>query len=158
MNKDVLDIFLTYAEKFAFAFITFAVIILAILIFIIICEVKLFKKCGKPGWAAIIPFYSTWVLGEIAGTHWGVFVCAILGSALDILGFNLSDGVNAIINIIELLALIAIYINVSKKFHKDTGFTVGLVLLSFIFIPILALDNSCQFDDSVPVKKFGFFE
>lgn len=31
---------------------------------------KLFKKAGKQGWEAIIPFYNTYVLVEISGLNW----------------------------------------------------------------------------------------
>ena len=41
------------------------IICLALLIFFIACEWKIFKKAGKPGWASLIPFYSTYVLFEI---------------------------------------------------------------------------------------------
>ena len=36
-------------------------ILVAVVIFLIICSVTIFKKAGKPGWAAIVPYYSNWV-------------------------------------------------------------------------------------------------
>lgn len=43
---------------------------LAIVVFLIVGEWKLFVKAGKQGWKSIIPFYNTYVLfTEIAGLH-----------------------------------------------------------------------------------------
>ncbi len=40
---------------------------LLVAVFCIIGMWKLFEKAGKPGWAAIIPLYNSWVLMEIIG-------------------------------------------------------------------------------------------
>ena len=40
---------------------------IAILVLIIVARWQVFKKAGQPGWAAIIPFYSDYVLYKIAG-------------------------------------------------------------------------------------------
>lgn len=37
-------------------------IMAAVLIFSLACQWKLFKKAGKPGWYAIIPFLNTWTM------------------------------------------------------------------------------------------------
>ena len=44
---------------------------LPILIVYLIALWNLFKKAGRNGWEAIVPFYNTWVLSEIAGVAWG---------------------------------------------------------------------------------------
>lgn len=56
---------------------------------------KMFRKAGKPGWAAIIPFYQTWVWGSVVFANkkktiaWlvseiilAILLCAIVGIAL----------------------------------------------------------------------------
>ena len=49
---------------------------------------KLFKKAGKQGWEAIIPFYNTYVLVEISGLNWWYFLIAISGTILGMLKIN----------------------------------------------------------------------
>src|SRR5437870_122191 len=46
---------------------TFLIVILAIALVSIISMWKIFEKAGQPGWAAIVPFYSTYVLCVVAG-------------------------------------------------------------------------------------------
>lgn len=66
----------------------FSIIIIAFLVVLIVGLVKLFKKAGKPGWAAIIPFYNTYVLVEIAGLNWWYFLIAISGTIFSVLGIH----------------------------------------------------------------------
>ncbi len=103
--------------------IFFAVLYIGVITFYIICMWKIFVKAGRPGWAAIIPFYNIFIEIEIAGLPWWVFL------------FIFIPGANAV-------ALILISINLAKVFAKSTGFAVGLIFLGFIFIPILAFDDS----------------
>lgn len=37
---------------------------IALCVFLIICNFKIFAKMGEPWWKALIPFYNTWVLFE----------------------------------------------------------------------------------------------
>ena len=112
----------------AFGFIGILFIfLLAIVIFMIVVKWKMYEKAGKPGWAAIIPFYNTYVLFELVGMKgWYVFLAFIpfVGSII-----------LAVMNIIANVKL-------AKCFGKSDGFAVGLVLLNIIFLPILAFDDS----------------
>ena len=107
----------------------FSVFIVIILVFGVISIVsywKIFEKAGKPGWAAIIPIYSTIVLLEIIKKPlWWLLLLLI-------------PGVNLIFAIWATNLL-------SKSFGKNEGFTIGLLLLPIIFLPILAFDKSAQY-------------
>lgn len=105
------------------ASIFFTLIYFGIIAFYIICLWKIFVKAGRPGWAAIIPFYNIFVEIEITGLPWWVFLLVFI------------PGANAV-------ALILISINFANVFGKSTGFAVGLIFLGFVFIPILAFDDS----------------
>ena len=62
-----------------FSLIFFAVE-LAILIVMIVATWKLYKKAGEPGWAAIVPFYNSYIMYKISGKKnlfWGNLVCGI---------------------------------------------------------------------------------
>lgn len=84
---------------------------------------RIFEKAGKPGWAAIIPIYNTIILLEIVGKPWWWFFLLMI------------PGVNFIFAVWVLNLL-------SLSFGKGIGFTIGLILLSPIFYPILAFSNA----------------
>ena len=84
---------------------------------------KIFEKAGKPGWACIIPIYNTWVMCEIAGMPGWAFI-----------GFFIPY-INAIFSIVVTVMM-------AKNFDKGIGFILGLIFLPFIFLLILAFDDS----------------
>lgn len=84
---------------------------------------KVFEKAGKPGWAAIVPVYNGIVLLEIINRPiWWIIL---------LICFALSP----IFHIIVSLEL-------AKSFGKSIGFAVGMILLPFIFFPILGFGDS----------------
>ena len=46
------------------------IIYLAILVFYLAAEWRIFSKAGKPGWAVIIPIYNTLVFLQVVGRPW----------------------------------------------------------------------------------------
>lgn len=91
-------------------------------VIIIVGMWKVFEKAGKPGWAAIIPIYNVIVLLEIVGkpVWWIVlFLIPCLNIVFGIWTMNL----------------------LSKSFGQSEGFTIGLIILPFIFYPILGFGN-----------------
>ena len=106
----------SYIETIYKFMMMYSVILMVVGIVVLVAMYKLFKKCGKPGWAAIIPIYNMWVLLQIG----------------DLPGWlSLIPGVNVI------CVLIA-YANIGKKFNKSTAFILGLIFLTPIFLCILA--------------------
>ena len=92
-------------------------------IFMIIAMWKIFTKAGKPGWASIIPIYNIWVMLEVVGRPgWWLLLMLI-------------PGVNIVIAIILLVDL-------AKSFGKGGGFAVGLLLLPYVFFPILGFGKA----------------
>ena len=57
-SSDVLGV------TFGFIGILF-IFLLAIIIFMIVVKWKMYEKAGKPGWASIVPVYSTIVLFDM---------------------------------------------------------------------------------------------
>ena len=84
---------------------------------------KVFTKAGEPGWAAIVPIYNTIVILKIAGKPWWWFLLMLIPL------------VNFVIMIIAIVAL-------AKNFGKGVGFAIGLIILPFIFFPILAFSDA----------------
>ena len=102
------------------------VVWLAIMVFVIISWWIVFKKAGQPGWAILIPIYNFLVILRVAGKPWW-WVFSILLAIIPIVGA-----------ILFLVVYVLISHGISKNFGQGAGFTVGLVLLSFVFAPILA--------------------
>lgn len=83
---------------------------------------KVYEKAGKPGWAALIPIYTWIVMLEIVGKPvWWVILFFI-----------------PCVNIIFLIWTINL---MSKSYGQSEGFTIGLILLGFIFWPILGFGS-----------------
>mgnify|MGYP003574912555 CR=1 FL=1 len=117
---------------------TFFIIYLAIIVVAIAGMWKTFEKAGKPGWAAIIPIYNIYIMIEIVGKPsiwllWMLIPC---------------------VNIVFSIWLTNL---VSKSFGKEEGFTVGLVLLGFIFWPILGFGSAKYVGPSAAEAQQGRF-
>lgn len=116
-------------------------------IFMIIVCIILFQKAGVPGWKAIIPFYNAINFFDIMKTaddFWGM---CLTGGFVLILGFIIPYAPlkYALLIIGSILCLIFVFIiclRGAKRFGKTSGFGVGMALLPFIFLSILALGSA----------------
>lgn len=108
--------------------VSFMVGICLIIVIITLASLwKVFTKAGKPGWAAIIPFYNLVVVLDIINKpRWWVLLF-IFFSFIGQVGTALS----VILGIYVLFKL-------AEAFGRGTLFTIGLYVLPFIFFPILA--------------------
>jgi len=137
------------------SFLFFIIIIaLAAIVVQIIANVKLYKKAGKDGWEAIIPFYSTWVRCEIAGVKWWFFLIINAEIIVSIIGLA---GLIPLAGLASLAASFACNYNIAKKFGKDPiGFGIGLTLLPVVFDSILGFGDANYSD--VSVSSYGPIE
>jgi len=88
---------------------------------------KMFSKAGKPGWAAIIPIYHFVVLLEITGKPiWWLLLL--------------------LVPLLNLLIVIIVVLALAERFGKTPGFAAGVLLLPFIFIPILGFGDATYQD------------
>ncbi len=99
------------------------IISLVILILQIVAKWKIFSKAGEHGWAALIPFYNTYVLYKITWENGLFFLLSYIPC------------LNVIVTIMTNMKLSAV-------FGKSDGFAIGLSLLGVIFYPILGFDSS----------------
>lgn len=129
-------------------------VIVIFLVFYIIGRWNLFKKAGKNGWEAIIPFYNDWVYVEIAGLNYWWFFLVISNT---IANFFDNGYVSSIASICSIIGLFVCNYNISKKLHKDTVFAVLMTIFPFILIPMIGLSSSYKWDDSVSVSSNGPF-
>jgi hypothetical protein len=114
----------------------FILLVIAIVVLIIVSEWKIYEKAGVPGWSVLIPFYNLVKLLQITRRPlwWILMMCIPL--------------LNIIIGIILVRRLAAV-------FGKGVGFTWGLVLLPFIFYPILAYGDSKYANDFPPASPMS---
>lgn len=139
------------AGVFAFAAIIL-LIILAVYVIGVIGQWKVFKKANQPGWAALIPFYNSYIACKISGVNpWWVLI-SVGGSfilpMIPVVGSILSYAVS-------IYFLILLYVSLAKSFGKETGFAVGLILLNPFFMLALGVGKS-QYVGPKPMKDFLF--
>jgi hypothetical protein len=115
----IYDVDGTDSEMSASVVVAIILAVIAFVIFMIAAMWRVFEKAKKPGWAAIVPFYNTYVMLKIVGRPgWWLVLYFI-------------PFVNFIV------ALIVMY-ELAKVFGKDIGYAVLLVLLPIIGWPLLA--------------------
>lgn len=113
-----------------------ALALYAVVIFVIVGGMwKVFTKAGEPGWHAIVPILNTYTLIKVARRPgWWLLLMFI-------------PCINFVVAIIVMLDL-------AKAFNKGTGFGIGLIILSPVFIPILGF-GSATYDPGVPSYGYG---
>ena len=84
---------------------------------------KVLEKAGRRGWEGWIPFYNIYILVTK--------ICK-----LEIFWFIL-----CLIPYVNIIAVFRVYIELAKKFGQGIGFGIGLALVNFIFLPILAFGD-----------------
>jgi hypothetical protein len=98
---------------------------------------RIFTKAGQPGWASLIPIYNLIVLIQIVGKPIWWFILLLVPC-------------------VNFIFLIWLYNLLGKSFGKGVGFTIGLLLLSPIFIIILGFDNSRYIGPAAKEAGGGF--
>lgn len=96
------------------------IIQLLLSVVVIVSLWKIFEKFGEKGWAAIIPIYNIIVLLRVVKWEpvkfWYFFI-----------------------PIYNIYLAFLLYRDLAAKFGKGTtGFAIGILLLPFIFLPMLA--------------------
>jgi hypothetical protein len=84
---------------------------------------KLFTKAGRAGWEAIIPIYNTYVMLKIVGRPWWWLLLLLVHFLNIIIGIIVAN-------------------DLSKSFGHGVGFTIGLILLTPIFLLLLGFGDS----------------
>jgi len=96
---------------------------LAILVLFVAAGWKIYSKAGQPGWAVLIPIYNLVVFLKIVGRPlWWIILCFI--------------------PFVNFVVCILLANDLSKKFGRGVGFTLGLIFLAPIFYLILAFGDS----------------
>jgi hypothetical protein len=105
------------------AFGVLALIFLAAMVLMAIAQWKIFEKAGQPGWACLIPVYNVVVLLRIAERpEWWLLLMFV--------------------PLVNIGVAVLISLDLARRFGKEEVFAVGLVLLPFVFYPILGFGDA----------------
>jgi ABC-type sulfate transport system permease subunit len=97
---------------------------LVIAVVVIVGMWKIFVKAGEPGWAAIIPIYNLYIICKItAKPIWWLLLLVLCPPVGFVIGILLT-------------------VELAKCFGKGVGFAVGMILLPYIFYPVLGFSDA----------------
>lgn len=91
---------------------------------------RVFIKAGKPGWAALVPFYNVFLFFKISGSPgwWVIF---------------------SVIPLIKFVFFIIGGYRLAKRFGKGDDYAIACAMFGFIFVPILGYGKS----EYLPLKE-----
>ncbi len=158
------DVLLGFLAVFFIFIVIGSIIALICSIITIIGQWKVFEKAGRPGWAAIIPFYNNWVLFELGDVNPAFIFFGIGGSILA----AIPNSINVIAReypvlypISIILSLISIGLSITmivftikacmrlaEKFGKHPMYGLGLAFLAVVFFPLLGFDKNAVYTET----------
>ncbi|WP_185145303.1 DUF5684 domain-containing protein [Apibacter muscae] len=103
-------------------------VVLIISVIVIVSNWKLYEKSGHKGWKAIIPIYNLYVLFHEINKRPAWWIILLL------------------VPIVNIAVLIIVYMDWALKFGKSKAFGVGMALLPFVFLPMLAFSDATYND------------
>jgi hypothetical protein len=99
------------------------VLYIALIVLIVVSAWKVFAKMTQPGWYGIIPIFNYCVIAKQSGKDWWW-------------------GLLTLVPCVGFIFQIILLNELAKLFGKGVGYTLGLIFLPFIFLPILAFGSA----------------
>lgn len=121
----------------------------AVLALGIIGSWKIYSKAGEHGWAAIIPFYESYVMHKITWGQGWFFLIPVVLSALSQI-----SGIGSLFTLLGLLFYAMTMYKLSLSFGHGIGYAVGLFFLGPVFKLILGFGRSTYF--GVPLDGMSY--
>lgn len=116
----------------------YSAIMLALTVLCLIATYKVFKKLGMEGWKGLIPVVNVYLLMEKVGVNHKWLLVVFFGGIIALVPI-----LGALVYLIALLYfVILLAVSTARAFGKSTGFAIGLILLSPIFLCILGFGKS----------------
>lgn len=107
---------------------------LIITLFVMAGAWRMFQKCGRQGWEAIIPLYNVYVMCDLLyGKGWKILLY--------------------LIPLYNIYFTFRVNIDFARGFNQGAGFGVGLTFLPMVFVPILGFSNMCWGDGSEAIHS-----
>ncbi|MDA8274886.1 MAG: DUF5684 domain-containing protein [Actinomycetota bacterium] len=82
-----------------------------------------FAKSGRPGWWALVPVFDLFVLLRVVGRPWWLAVLFF-------------------VPVVDVVVAIVVFHALAKSFGKGVAYTVGLLVLGFVFVPVLGFGSA----------------
>ncbi len=99
------------------------VLYVAFIVLMIASMWKMFDKAGQKGWCAIVPILNIIVLLKVVHKElWWIILF--------------------LIPCVNIVAFIVVYFSLATAFNKGSGFGIGLIILPWIFVPILGFGSA----------------
>ncbi|HEY3789942.1 MAG TPA: DUF5684 domain-containing protein [Urbifossiella sp.] len=86
--------------------------------------IPVFRKAGRPGWTALVPLYN-------------IYVMVVHVARLSRLWFLL-----VLIPPVQIIAAFLVNVEVAKRFGRSESYGLGLLLLGFVFYPVLGFGKA----------------
>ncbi len=112
----------------------FALVVLAFAGVMIAAMWSLFEKAGEAGWKAIVPIYSAFVLARLCERPWWWVVAMC-------------------VPVVGLIPATILCWDLARVFGKSGGWGLGIALLPFVFLPMLAFGDARYQGDGGPAMK-----
>lgn len=110
--------------------IIYLVVVFAIVIIEIAGLWKMFEKANEPGWYAIIPILNIIIMLKLVGREvWWLILF--------------------LIPCVNIIAAIIVYMDLAKSYGKSAAYGLGMVILPFIFFPMLGFGEAQYVGPSV---------
>lgn len=156
MSSDVSSLLSAGSAFIGVFFFMFGLVMLIVAV-IIISLWKIFTKAGQPGWAAIVPYYGYYIQTvKVARASIWYFIVACVPTLLAITRVPIPEAVEGALGTVTFVMYAIVVYKMAKMFGKGIGYTIGLVLLPFIFYPMLAFGDSVYLSnetaDAQPVQ------
>ena len=131
-----------------------ALTIYAIIVYIItvIAEWRILVKAGEKGWKSLIPFYNLYISHEIVGMAATWFILEVVFWVIELTLETLEEIVElppeialffgSIIGAFTVLSEVIHIIKLCKCFGKGRIFTIGMIIIPYVFSAIIAFDRS----------------
>lgn len=130
-----LDVFDPTGFIVGFGIFVFVIFVLGIIT--AVAAWMLFDRAGRKGWEALVPYHNVYVGLELAGrpTVWVLFI--VFGGFVAIVPL-----LGPLLYFIGILVLaVVVGMDFAQSFGRSSSFGVGIGLLPFVFLPILAFSN-----------------
>lgn len=130
-------------EDYAILIILFLMAVLLLLL-TIVGYWGIFCKAGEKGWKVLIPFYNEYLLFKMVSMTSGCFIkwgCLLL---YEVVSVTIKEG--ALLDMLQLalpstafVMTVMLYHKLSRAFGHGIGYTIGILFLPFIFVPLIGV-------------------
>lgn len=123
-------------------------IFMAVLVVELIAYWRIFTKAGEKGWKALIPYYNGYILFKISwktSMFWAflaLLVFPFIFAASPLADSMIFAWLSSACAIAGFVVAVMCMHKLSKAFGHGVGFTLGLIFLNVIFVPILGFGSS----------------